>query len=450
MPIERLVERLNLHRSAQIIGALPPGRGMETDRSSHENHSRTTRVSSRHRVSRIAERSVRPGDLHWNEVPNMTARASSDGLELRSMVRQDGLLELSLVDAPIPEPKPHQVVIRVEASPINPSDLGLMLAGADMRMATVDGPADRPVVTASIPAAAMRSLAARVGTSLRVGNEGAGTVVSAGSSADAQALLGRTVAVAGGAMFSQYRCVDAMLCLLLPDGATARVGASSFVNPLTALGMVETMRRENRPALVHTAAASNLGQMLVKLCLEEQVPLVNIIRRPEQEDLLRGIGAVHVCNSTAPSFMSNLIEALRSTSATVAFDAIGGGKLASQILTGMEAAAAATSTEFNRYGSTTHKQVYIYGGLDTGPTVLTRSFGFAWSVGGWLLTPFLQSLEPADVQRLRRRVVDGLSTTFASSYTREISLAEALRPDAFSVYATHATGEKFLITPQKE
>ena len=380
----------------------------------------------------------------------MTLTIPDTGLAIHSLVKPEGVLELSLVDVAVPAPKPNQVVIRVEASPINPSDLGLLLAGADLETAVLSGPSDRPVVTVNIPDGAMRAMAARVGTSLPVGNEGAGTVVAAGTSAEAQALVGRTVSVAGGAMYSQFRCVDAALCLVLPEGTPARVGASSFVNPLTALGMVETMRREGRTALVHTAAASNLGQMLVKLCAEEQVPLVCIVRKPEQEALLRDIGALNVCDSSSPTFMSDLTALLQETMATLAFDAIGGGRLASQILTCMESAASSGVGEYSRYGSTTHKQVYIYGGLDRGPTELTRSFGMAWGVGGWLLTPFLQSLEPEKLQRLRQRVADGLESTFASTYTREVSLREALQPDAYSVYSMQATGEKFLIAPHKE
>jgi NADPH:quinone reductase len=379
----------------------------------------------------------------------MTTGRPDTGQELRSLVTKDETLELSLLAVPISEPEPNEVVIRIEASPINPSDLGLLFAGADMGTAKVSGPADNPVVTASIPAAAMRALASRAGKSIPVGNEGAGTVVEAGSSAGAQALLGRTVAVAGGAMYAQYRCVDAARCLELPAGTPATAGASSFVNPLTALGMVETMRREGHSAIVHTAAASNLGQMLNKLCIEEHVPLVNIVRKPEQGDLLQAIGAVHVCDSTSPSFMGDLTQALTDTSATLAFDATGGGKLAGQILTCMEAALTANSGAYSRYGSTTYKQVYIYGGLDRGPTVFNRNFGMAWGIGGWLLTPFLQSIGPDAFQVLRQRVASGLATTFASSYTKEVSLAEALQPEAFSVYAMHATGEKYLITPQK-
>jgi NADPH2:quinone reductase len=379
----------------------------------------------------------------------MTTGRPDTGRQLRSLVTQDGTLELSLLDIPIPEPQPNEVLIRIEASPINPSDLGVLFAGADMATAQVSGPADNPIVTASIPAAAMRALAGRVGKSIPAGNEGAGVVVEAGSSAGAQALAGRTVAVAGGAMYAQYRCVDAAQCLALPEGTPATAGASSFVNPLTALGMVVTMRREGHSAIVHTAAASNLGQMLNKLCIEEDVPLVNIVRKSEQEDILKAIGAVHVCNSTSPSFMGDLTQALIETSATLAFDATGGGRLAGQILTCMEAALTADSGAYSRYGSTTHKQVYIYGGLDRGPTVFNRNFGMAWGIGGWLLTPFLQSIAAEEFGILRQRVASGLETTFASTYTKEVSLAEALQPDAFSVYAMHATGEKYLITPQK-
>jgi threonine dehydrogenase-like Zn-dependent dehydrogenase len=249
-------------------------------------------------------------------------------------------------------------------------------------------------------------------------------------------------------MYTQYRVVDAAACLVLPEGATARDGASSFVNPLTALGMLETMRREGHSGLVHTAAASNLGQMLVKLCQKDGVPLVNIVRKPEQEELLRSMGAVHVCNSGSPSFATDLLEALKATSATLAFDATGGGTLASQILNGMEEAANSTAGEYSRYGSTVHKQVYIYGALDTGPTTLTRNFGMAWGIGGWLLTPFLQSVGAEAIGRLRARVAAELTTTFASTYTREVSLAGMLRPDAFNAYVKRSTGEKFLVTPQ--
>jgi NADPH2:quinone reductase len=377
----------------------------------------------------------------------MTADLPSEALELRSLVTSGGTLELSLHEVPVPVPGANEVLVRVEASPINPSDLGLLVAGADMTAATVAGTPERPIVTAPLGQAAVAALSARLDQSLPVGNEGAGTVVAAGSSSAAQALIGKTVAIAGGAMYSQYRAFDASACLVLPEGATARDGASSFVNPMTALGMTETMRREGHSGLVHTAAASNLGQMLVKLCQQDGIPLVNIVRKPEQEELLRSLGATHVLNSTSPSFATDLVEALKATSATLAFDATGGGTLASQILNGMENAANATAAQYSRYGSTVHKQVYIYGGLDTSPTLLTRSFGMAWGVGGWLLTPFLQSAGAETFGRLRARVAAELTTTFASSYTREVSLAGMLKPDAFNEYVKRATGEKFLVTP---
>lgn len=377
----------------------------------------------------------------------MTADFPAEALELRSLVTSGGTLELSLHDVPVPTPGDTEVLVRIEASPINPSDLGLLVASADMSTAAVAGTPERPVVTAPISEAALGALKARLDQSLPVGNEGAGTVVAAGSSEAAQALIGKTVAIAGGAMYSQYRAVDASACLVLPDGATARDGASSFVNPMTALGMTETLRHEGHSALVHTAAASNLGQMLVKLCQHDGIPLVNIVRKPEQEELLRKLGATYVLNSTSPSFETDLVEALRATSATLAFDATGGGTLASQILNAMEQAASASAGEYSRYGSTVHKQVYIYGALDTGPTVLTRGFGMAWGVGGWLLTWFLAGAGAETFGRLRARVADELTTTFASSYTREVSLAGMLQPDAFNEYVKRATGEKFLVTP---
>jgi NADPH2:quinone reductase len=378
----------------------------------------------------------------------MTADLPDSALELRSLVTSQGTLELSLQEVPVPTPAANEVLVRVEASPINPSDLGVLIPGAEMATATVTGTPERPVVTASLGERALAGLSARVDKPLPAGNEGAGTVVAAGSSPAAQAQLGKMVGIAGGAMYSQYRAIDASACLVLPDGSAAKDGASSFVNPLTALGMLETMRREGHSGLVHTAAASNLGQMLVKLCAKDGVPLVNIVRKPDQEELLRSLGAVHVLNSASPSFEADLVAALKATSATLAFDATGGGTLVSQILNGMEQAANSTATEYSRYGSAVHKQVYIYGGLDTGPTTLTRNFGMAWGLGGWLLTYFLQNAGAETIGRLRARVAAELTTTFASTYTREVSLAGMLRPDAFNSYVKRATGEKFLVTPQ--
>ncbi len=378
----------------------------------------------------------------------MTADLPDSALELRSLVTSQGTLELSLHDVEVPTPAATEVLVRVEASPINPSDLGLLIPGADMEAATVAGTPERPVVTAPLGAGALAGLTARLDQPLPVGNEAAGTVVATGSSPAAQALLGKTVGIAGGAMYTQYRAIDASACLVVPEGATAKDAASSFVNPLTALGMLETMRREGHSGLVHTAAASNLGQMLVKLCIKDGVPLVNIVRKPDQEELLRSLGADLVLNSASPSFKTDLVEALKATSATLAFDATGGGTLASQILSGMEEAASSTAAEYSRYGSTVHKQVYIYGGLDTGPTTLTRNFGMAWGIGGWLLTQFLLTSDAETHGRLRARVAAELTTTFASTYTQEVSLAGMLSPEAFHSYLRRATGEKFLVTPQ--
>jgi NADPH2:quinone reductase len=372
------------------------------------------------------------------------------GLQLRSTVTKEGMVEVSLTSVPTPEPKADEVVVRVDASPINPSDLGLMFGGADLSTAKSSGPPDNPVVAASIPPAALKGMAGRLGQALPVGNEGAGVVVRAGSSAQAQALMGKIVAILGGAMYAQFRCIKASQCLLLPEGTTPAEGASCFVNPLTALGMVETMRMQGHSALVHTAAASNLGEMLTKICIQDGIGLVNIVRRREHVNVLKAIGAKYVVNSSVPTFIDDLTEALVATGATLAFDAIGGGKLASQILSCMEAAANRTAKEYSRYGSTTHKQVYIYGGLDRGPTELIRNFGMAWGVGGWLLTAFLQKIGPAAAQKLRERVAAEVKTTFASHYTKEVSLAEALRLDEIAVYGTLTTGQKYLINPNKE
>ena len=380
---------------------------------------------------------------------DMTTHYLRTGLQLRSLVLPRGELELSLVSDTIADLAPDDVLVRIEAAPVNPSDIGLLFGAADMRTARQTGTPTQPVVTATIPDKFMPSMAARLGQSMPVGNEGAGVVVDAGSSAAARALLGKTVAVLGGAMYSQLRCVKAGQCLILPDGTTPAEGASCFVNPLTSLGMVETMRREGHTALVHTAAASNLGQMLNKICIKDNIDLVNIVRKPEQKALLRALGARYVCDTSAPSFMDDLTAALVATGATIAFDATGGGKLAGQILTCMEAALNKTATTYSRYGSTTLKQVYIYGGLDTGPTEFNRSFGMTWGMGGWLLFPFLQKLGDAASQVLKQRVVAELKTTFASNYSKEISLAEALQVDVIAVYGQRATGTKYLINPAK-
>jgi NADPH:quinone reductase-like Zn-dependent oxidoreductase len=366
-------------------------------------------------------------------------------LQLRSRIGDDARLEVSLVEVPVVAPQPDEVVIRVEAAPVNPSDLGLLFGAADLST-LVAGPGLS--VTAQVPAAAMPAVRGRLGQSLAVGNEGAGTVVAAGSDPVAQALLGRTVAVMAGAMYSQYRTVRAADGLCLPPGTPAAAGASCFVNPLTALGMIETMRREGHRAIVHTAAASNLGQMLLRLCQAERIELVAIVRSPAQAALLRSLGAQHVVDSSSPTFREALAAALAATRATIAFDAIGGGRMAEHILVAMEAALADPAAPYSRYGTAVHKQVYLYGGLDTGPTEIRRSFGFAWGVGGWLLFTFLQRLPPQDLARLKQRVVDGLHTTFASAYARTVSLRGMLEPAAIAAYAARATGAKVLVDPQ--
>ena len=373
---------------------------------------------------------------------------TTTGLQLRSEVKDNNTLEISLVETEFPDPGPDEVLVRMEATPINPSDLGLLLGPADPSTARQAGTAERPVLVADIPEALMRLVARRVGQSMPVGNEGSGVVVAAGSSAAARALMGKTVAIAGGAMYAQYRCVNVMQCLQLEEGTSPVEAASCFVNPLTALGMTETMRREGHTALVHTAAASNLGQMLNRICLADGIGLVNIVRKPEQEDILRELGAAHIVNSSADSFMDDLVAALEATGATLAFDAIGGGKLASQILTAMEQVAVSKMSGYSGYGSDVYKQVYIYGGLDRSPTVLTRNFGFNWGVGAWLLTPFMQKVGMEKVVELRSRVAREIKTTFASHYNREVSFAQMLTPEALAEYSKQATGEKFLLRPQ--
>ena len=379
----------------------------------------------------------------------MTTTAWASGLQLRSLVKSSGVLELSLERVETPTPGAGEVVVQVQASPINPSDLGLLLGPADVGTARVSQNAHGPVVSFDIPERLQRMVAARADESMPVGNEGAGVVVAAGSSPEAQALLGKMVAVLGGAMYGQYRTLPVASCMVLPDGTSPAEGASCFVNPLTALSFPETMRLEGYTALIHTAAASNLGQMLQKICTKDGIGLVNIVRNAEQEAILRGIGATHVVNSSAPTFMEDLTAAIVDTGAYLAFDAIGGGKLAGQILTCMEIAANKTAKVYSRYGSTQMKQVYVYGGLDTGPTELNRAFGMMWGLGGWLLTPFLMKIGPVEGQKLRDRVVAELKTTFASHYTAELSLAEVLDPEVIAAYNRKATGEKFLINPGK-
>jgi hypothetical protein len=361
--------------------------------------------------------------------------------QIHSTITPEGELILAVATVPEPEPGAGEIKLRIEAAPINPSDIGLLTGAADIsQMVAVDGG-----IRAPVPPAGMRAMAARVGHAMPCGNEGAGTVVAAG--AGAEHLIGRRVAIIGGATYADYRVVKAAEALVLPEGATAEQGASCFVNPLTALGFVETMRHEGHSAIIHTAAASNLGQMLVKICAADGVPLVNIVRSADQVALLEGIGATHVIDSSAPDFMKQLIAACTETGATLAFDAIGGGGLAGQILTAMEAAINARAGGYSRYGSEVLKQVYIYGGLDMAPTTFNRGFGMAWAMGGWLLFPRMKLFGNAKFAELKERVARELTTTFASHYSHRVSLEEMVTPEAVAGWQARRTGQKYLVVP---
>jgi NADPH:quinone reductase len=372
---------------------------------------------------------------------------AKSGLELRSKITRGGTLELWLEEVTTPDPAPDEVVLRVEATPINPSDLAMLLGPVDLSTLRAGGTPERPLTTGSVPQSRLALLAARLDQPMLAGNEGAGIVIDAGP--EARGLIGRAVAARAPGMYAQYRVVKLSDCLVLPQGVPPKVGAAAFINPLTALGMIETMRREGHTALVHTAAASNLGQMLNRLCQAEGIALVNIVRSRDQAALLRELGAKYVLDSTTASFASDLTDAVAETGATLGFDAIGGGSMAATILSCMEKALSRKATAYNRYGSPVHKQVYIYGGLDMRPTDLPRNFGMAWGVGGWLMPWYLHKIGPRDAQRLHERVAAELTTTFASRYTAEISLSEALAPPIIAAYNKRATGEKYLITPNR-
>lgn len=369
------------------------------------------------------------------------------GHELRSTVSDDGRVTLAMREFDLAEPGPDEVVVRVEASPINPSDLGMLFANADLEAAESTGTDELPAVSAPLSAEVLASQQARLGQAMYTGNEGGGTVVAAGSSDAAQALLGKVVGFLSGNAYATYRTVNAASCLPMHDGTTGEQAAACFVNPLTALGMVETMKAEGHTALVHTVGASNLGQMLNRICLDDGVALVNIVRKPEQAELLRAAGAEHVVDSSQDTFRDDLAEALRATGATIAFDAIGGGEMAGILLSTMERVAS-DGDGFSRYGSNVNKQVYIYGALDRRPTTLSRNFGAKWGVGGWLLTPFLMEIGPEGAARLRQRVADEITTTFASNYGMKVTLRDAVDPEIVKRYGRMATGEKALVTPQ--
>jgi len=371
--------------------------------------------------------------------------------EIRSTVTSDGTVELSIVKVDLPTPADDEVLIEILAAPINPSDLALLTTfGGDLSNISISGSGDDTVASMKVHPAVMRSMKSRLDKPMPAGNEGAGVVVDAGL--NVKGLIGKTVGLAGGSMYAQYKCAPAINCLILEDGTTPVEAASSFVNPLTALSFVETMKMENHSAIVHTAAASNLGQMLIKICQSDGIPLVNIVRKNEQVEILKSIGAKYICNTSDPGFMESLINALVETGATLGFDATGGGndgELPGQILTAMEVAANKNSEQYSRYGSETYKQVYIYGGLDQNPTILKRSYGMSWGLGGWLLTPMLGKIGMEKVQEMRVRIAKEIKTTFASKYAGEISFEEMLQPEIINSYAKQSTGNKFLVNPHK-
>ena len=377
--------------------------------------------------------------------------SESHSKEIRSKITNEGNVELSIAKLETPTPAADEVLIKVEAAPINPSDLGLLLSfAADLSSISTSGSEDETVTSMKIHPALMGSMKPRLDQSMQAGNEGAGVIVDAGE--NVKELIGKTVGLAGGAMYSQYRCVPAASCLVMDEGTSPAEAASCFVNPLTALSFVETMKMENHTALVHTAAASNLGQMLVKICKDDGIPLVNIVRKSEQVELLKNLGAEYVCNTSDESFMNDLVAALVGTGATLGFDATGGGnngELPGQILSAMEIAANKTAKEYSRYGSDTYKQVYIYGGLDQSPTVLKRAYGMSWGLGGWLLTPMIGRIGMEKFGQMRIRVAKEIKTTFASSYAEEISFEEMLQPETIKSYAKQATGNKYLVNPHK-
>lgn len=371
-------------------------------------------------------------------------------LQLRTLISQAGELSVHLIEGEVPVPSSNEVLIRIEAVPVNPSDVGRLLSAVQIDSLRSVEEAPLPAIQGELPQSALPSLAARLGKALPAGNEGAGVVVAAGDSPEAQALLGRTVAIFSGKMYQQYCTARATDCLVFAEGTNPADVASSTVNPLTALGMVETMRAENHTAIVHTVGASNLGQMLNRICIADGVGLVNIVRSSEQAELLREQGATWVVDSTQPNFEEALFEAIAATGATIAFDAIGGGKLASQILEAMELALLQGATNFGDYGSPVHKQVYVYGRLDRSPMPLKQTYGMAWGVGGWLLTYFLQRISADELHRLRARVVTEMHTTFRSGYSEEISLSDMLQPDIMRRYARPATGQKYLVNPTRQ
>jgi len=367
---------------------------------------------------------------------------TTTGKQLFTTLTADGKLTLEITEETFPEPTGNQVLVKMEAAPINPSDLAILTSAADFENADYSP----GKVVADMPEPFLSGQKGRHGQRLPAGNEGAGEVIATGASDMAKALMGQRVACVPGNAFSQYALADAMMCLPLGEHSS-EVGASSFVNPMTALGFVETARMEGHEAIAHLAAASNLGQMLNRICQEDGMKLVNIVRRKEHVDLLKGLGASHVVNSSDDDYMAQLRSAISETGAFLGFDPIGGGQNTDHVLKAMEQVASSQMSEFSRYGSNQDKKMYMYGRLDLSPTILTPSYGLQWCVQGWLLTPFLQKAGMETVVKMRTRVQENLTTTFASSYKAKVMLEGMLEKDAITDYRQMKTGEKYLVTP---
>lgn len=355
----------------------------------------------------------------------------------------DGKLTVEIAETNYADPTGNQVLVQMEAAPINPSDLAILTSAADLENAEYS----KGKFVATMPEPFFSAQKGRHGLRLPAGNEGAGTVIAAGESAAAQALIGQRVACVPGSAYSQYCVADATMCLPLGD-ISSEDGASAFVNPMTALGFAETAKAEGHKAIIHTAAASNLGQMLVKICQEDDLALVNIVRKAEHVDLLSNLGANTIVNSSDEDFARQLREAVDSTGAYLGFDPIGGGQAVDACFKAMEQVAAAKMDEYSRYGSNQQKKMYIYGRLDMGPTILTPAYGFGWTLSGWLLFPYLQNAGMETMGRMQQRVLNGLTTTFASSYKSKVNLEEMLTKEAAMDYRLMKTGEKYLVTPQ--
>jgi NADPH:quinone reductase-like Zn-dependent oxidoreductase len=371
----------------------------------------------------------------------------SSARQLCVSVTEDSRFVVSVRPLTVPEPTADEVVVQVRASPINPSDLALLYGPADLstaQHAMIDG---HPALVAQPRAGWQRQLAGMVGRTVSVGNEGAGVVVAAGSSEAAQALLGRVVTMVGGQMFRTHRTLHVRQAIPLPEGAAPSEGASLFVNPMTVQAFLDTMRREGHTAMVHTAAASNLGQMLAKLCVQEEVPLVAIVRSDRQRVILEELGVKFIVDSSKPTFMTELVSAIAETGATLGFDAIGGGKMADRILRAMEQAQVLLGADTSVYGTPVHKQVYIYGRLDMSATTLGSGFGFYWGLGGWLLTPRLNQMGREGVMKMRQFAIEERNGIFASHYSSTVGLHALLDPDTARAIDRKATGEKFLLDP---